>query len=531
MKVTLQKVRPSSGAILECLPFLDNSAQQTVTSELERTAFQRMYADLHFTLSNLSDTFTTYFRSLARTDLLEVCVYDDTNRRRFWGHVDSESVTFRLRDKWVDFDAFSTMKRFWELAKLTELYQPSVVGLGGWFDTTVTLSNLLNYQAVYTPIRDGGTTFSAINLGDYASVLVRGYRNSTDYGNQGRFQDLKPGTTWFEYLNALALFFNAEFYIDPETYEFRMVQRGTVLSNTLTDLDVILMDDEEATVRLLDSKTCDYIYSFGSLPTSPPAIARYEPAGESFGGRNGLAAGVHAWIITFVIGGSECLRTERVEFTLPSAGAPHKVWLDIPLGPVGCTGRRLYRKDANDRTGTFRQVKYWNDNTTISTYDTTGIALLAVSPVMPYIVNTVWGENAWYSFDEKTNIWGDPVIDIPKGVNKPTGIILDITPQLLFTEPGNPLQVLEYDGGSVYKHFLANFNIDESATRTRWVDVFRTRRIIGAKVNGTAFDIGDSFVSAKNLFPNDFTTDNRMILRKAESELLSKTSRLSLMTI
>jgi len=528
MRVTLQKIRPSAGSILECMPYLDDVARQLVTTELERTAFQRTYADLHFTLSNLSDTFTTYFKSLARTDLSELCVYDDTGTRRFWGHVDPESVVFRLRDKWVEFDAFSSMKRFWELAKITELYQPDAIGLGMIFGTTVTLNQLFNYQATYTPIRDSGTTFSGINLGDYANETVRAFGNSADYGNKGRFQDLEPGTTWYEYLTALALFFNAEFYIDPQTYELKMIQRGAIHTNTLTDLDTIIHDDEEIRVRMLDSRTCDYIYSHAVVEPDPPQYLRSEAVVDTAGGMMGLEEGLHAWLLTYIVDGAECLRSERMEYTL-TGSAPHKVWLYIPAGPTGTDERRLYRKDVNDTTGTFREVKRWTNNTPQEAYDNIGYMALVMGGLpLPDIDSTA---GAWYAFDELTNTWDAPVLDLPKGKNKPVGVVLDIAPQLRFTEPGQSDVVRDYSPIEVYKHFLQNFNITESATRARWIDVFRTRRIIEAKVTGVGFDVGDTFTSEKNLFPNDFTTDNRMILRKIEADILSGTSRLSLMTI
>jgi hypothetical protein len=530
MRITLQKVRPVRGSSLDCTPYLDDSAQQVITQELERTAFQRTHPDLRFTLSNLSDTFTTYFADLARTDLSELSVYDDNERRRFWGHVDPESVTFRLRDKWVEFDAFASNKRFWDLAKRTALYQPPVLGLGMAFGTTITLSQLLNYQAANTPIRDGDTTFSSIDLGIYAGEYVRGYRDSLDYGNAGRFQDLKPGTTWAEYLEALALFFNAEFYIDPQTYEFKMVHRGAVLNDRRLNIDPILMDSDEIDVQMLDAKTCDYLYSYASVEMDGPVVTgtSHVESSQALGGYVGLLPGTHAWMVTFVIDGGECLVTKRTEYTLEANGKLYAVTLRIPAGPTGTSARRIYRKDPINIYGAFQYLKEIAGNAAVDFTDNAGWSWIQSQRGLPAIENLA---GAWYAFNELTNAWASPILDIPEGENTPEGVVLEIAPKLVFTEPGYKTVVRDYSLYDIYQHFLKNFDIDEPATRARWVDVFRTRRIVRAKVVGTSFGIGDSFVSNKELFPNDFTTDNRMILRKAEINLLNGTSTLSLMTI
>lgn len=532
MMVTLKKMGVSPEVLMDVTPFLDEEARQIVVQELERTAFQRTLPDIRLRLSNADGDFSTLFSGYKATSEFEVCVYDDDAARRFWGFVDNESVLFTLVGEWAEFDAYSTLKRFWEKAKTTKIF--NLNGVLGFIDRgeTVTLQSWLGSQIAFSRLHDEWKLFRALDCGAYANEYIRGYGNSVTWGNYGRAQDLNPETTFDELLKAIALYYNAEFYIDPSSQSLKMVQRGTILNDRQVNLDDVLCDDEEIEVLGLDEATAEYIYTMATVEVDAPTYNDVRDSGEAAGAYKGLHAGTHYWLVTYVMNGVEVFRSQQLSKTLdpvPHGWTAYEVLLDIPAGPAGTERRILYRKDAYDTTGTFRIVgNIPNGNSPTQVWDAVGIGLLYSNGILPQIDGSA---GAWYHFDESDGTWDDPIVDIPAGENTPPGKILDVSPKIQFTEPGRKDLLRAFSRRDVYAFFLKSFNIGEELTRLRWQDVFRTRRLIRAKVEGVDWEIGDSLVSEKGSFPNDFTVDKRMVVKKATVDLNDETAILEARTV
>lgn len=505
-------------------PFLDDEAEQVITQELERTAFQRTMPDLHLALSNLTGTFNTRLAGIRAGDLYEVCVYDDLLRCRFWGYIDNESIRLKRVSEWMEFDAYSALSRFWDKAKNSRF--PTA---HGWPET-VTITYLVGILDFICNLSDSGRNFRGLNFGTFAAESVRGGYTSTTYGNLGRAEDLAAETTVEDVLRAIAMWYNAEFYIDPDSRQLKMVARSTILNDRKVDLAERLLEDEEITVAALDSETIDYVYAYAYAGTPPAIDSTYRTTGV-VGGVKGLFNGLHSWIVTYVIDGKEMFRSRQFDYTLTDAmgGPPYGVRLRIAPGPSVTASRYLYRRDANDKTGTYRLCFGVAGNALVTVSDEAGIGLIFYNAALPNLDMTVYG---WYRYDEETDSWAAPIIDMPVGQYPPRGKILDINPQLRFFEYGTKDQLRDYSPREVFAFFLSNFDINADETRDRWRDVFRTRRLVTCNVSGIDWEVGDSVICSKwDIIPQDLTIDKRLVVRRSAINLNSETSVLDLRTV
>lgn len=527
MRLTIQQIRPAAGSVFDATPYLDETEKQIVTQELEFNAFQRTMPDVSFSLSNMSNAFTTLFSGMRKTHLYEVDVYDNAGRRRFWGYLDNQTLTFLLRDRYAKFSAYSGLKRFWEKAKTTKLHFPD----GPLFGRTVTLVDFLTYQMFATNIRENFTTFLGLDLGEFATEVIRGY-DTADY--KGTFQNLNRDTTWYDLLTAISLFHNAEFYIDPEDRSLRMVHRTSILNDRQLNIDDRLCDDEEVESTAIDSKRVDFVRGYGWYAVGGPTEA-YKPEMVDtlqYGyPQFGLGAGIHYFIVTYYTNGQPAMISDMLKIELPTPQPLHnwKVWLRIPAHPAGLGERMVYRSDPADPMGRWYLVYEIGANDALEKVisDSMNWMFLQKQAEKPWIDRHV---QAWYSFDELTGDWTQ-IVDAPKGQNTPEGLIFDIIPALHFMNPYNRTVALEDDPYNVFDFFLQRFNVAEEYTRVRWADLFRTRRVVKCKVTGIDFEVGDSVVSSMGLFPNDLTADKRLVIRKAVCNLMDDTSQLELVTV
>jgi hypothetical protein len=528
MRVTIQKIGPTVGTVLDATPYLDETEKQMLTQELEFNAFQRTMPDVSFSLSNLSDTFSTLFSGMRVTHLYEVDVYDDTGRRRFWGYVDNKTVTFLLRDRYAKLSAYSGLKRFWDKAKTTKLYIPTT---GDPFGKTVTVSYCLWFQMISTDIRENFTTFLNLDLGDFANETIRGY-DGANY--RGTFQNLKQDTTWYDLLTAFSLFYNAEFYIDPEDRSLRMVHRTSILNDRQLDLDDRLCDDEDVEATAVDSKRVDYLKSFSWFTVAAPSMA-YKPTAIGDGNPwipYGVQAGTHYYKVVYYTNGQPVMISDVLEVsvpTVPSGSSGWKIWLNIPAHPAGAGDRQVYRSDPIDPEGGWYLAYSLapSDAADKVIGDVVHWDFLHLAAQIPNVDRRV---EAWFSWDEITGNW-TTIVDAPKGANTPTGTVFNIIPALHFMNPYNRDVQTEDDPFNVFDFFMQRFNTAEEYTRTRWADLFRTRRTVKCKVTGTDYEVGDSVVSSMGLFPNDLTADKRLVIRKATCNLMENTSHLELVTV
>ncbi len=519
MRVTIQKIFPEAGSAFDATPFLDESQKQIATQELEFNSFQRTMPDVMLNLSDLGGEISALFDGLRMADVMQVELYDDTGRRRFWGHMDNTSLTFSLRDRYARFTALSGIKRFWDKAKTTKLFFPTSTD----FSTTIRLDYLFAYQIAKTNLNDDGSTFLSVDLGAFASETVRGI----DEMYYGTFQNLNHDTTWYELLTAISLVHNAEFYIDPQSRALRMVARVSVLNDRRVDLDARLCEDEDIEVAAIDGKRVDYIKSY-ALYTLPAPTQVYKPNPVILG----LSAGTHYYIVFYEVNGIQTMRSKVLAVTLdapPSNYGGWQIWLNIPAHPQGVGARHVYRSDPSESLYFMAKIAYIaaNDATDKIITDFYNTNSLRDSEHSPAISDRV---EAWFSFDEETQEW-ETIVDAPKGMNTPTGNIFDIIPTLHFMNPDNRAVAIDDDPINTYDFFVRTFDPKDETIRLRWADLFRTRRVVRCKVTGIDYEVGDSVVSGAGFFPNDLTADKRLVVRKAVCNLMENTSQLELVTI
>jgi len=520
VRITIQKILPTAGSVLDVTPFLDETQKQIATQELEFNAFQRTMPDVMASLSDMDGTLTTFFSGLRASDLIQCELYDDTGRRRFWGYVDTRTVTFLLRDRYAKFTAYSGIRRFWEKTKVTKIFIPTVIE----YAVPITFQEFFRYQLDVTNLSEGNSLFLGFDLGDYATETLRG-RDHEYY--KGTLQNLSRDTTWFDMLTAMSLFHNAEFYISPEDRKLHMVRRVSVLNDRRLDLDDRLCDDEEIEASAIDAKRVDYLKSF-SLFSLPAPTMTYKPNAVI----GGIAAGIHYYIVVYDVNGISAMKSAVLTITLetpPDWATGWQVWINIPAHPSGIGARHVYRSSHDDGDGWMRKV------TTIDANDALDKTILDMSPWQVIANNEIYPPiddrvAAWFSFDELTGDW-TTIPDAPKGMNTPQGTIFDIIPTLHFMSPYNRSVQLEDEPANTFDFFMRRFDPSDETTRTKWADLFRTRRLVKCKVTGIDYEVGDSVVSSAGLFPNDLTADKRLVVRKAACNLMDNTSQLELVTV
>lgn len=347
--------------------FVLDSESVTVSSEREYAAFQRSHDDLHLKLSNLSNAFTAIFKTIQfqPTTQMRVEVYSDA-RRIFLGYVDPDTVEFDITGETLTLDAFSINKAFWELAKVTRIRKPTETN-ATVRTHYVTLERILLDQLLSPTVFRGLFTELAIDT-LFINRKIRWWGDAHLYtdptiGNTGRFRELDPTTTIAELLEAIALYYNAEFSIDEETLKFQMRKRGSVISNQQWNLEDKLLEDSSPTISLQDDERYDYLMTNADLqkPSPPVYTATQLIASETKGFVSVLyGAMFFSWQLTNVLdfGGLELEsplseRTGQYGIFYHGIGGngeqSSSIWntvvMTVGSAAANVTKRRLYRQD------------------------------------------------------------------------------------------------------------------------------------------------------------------------------------------
>jgi len=548
MKVEL--IERKAGATLnDITEKLDADSDLILTQELERDAFERVVDDVRLKATNLDGFFGTLFLSTLGTTRWIVTISEDA-RVLFKGEIDNTSIDFGLVQEWVEFDVFSFTKVFWDRAKTTKLLDPR----GGTF---------IELSTEYTTVEDvlrrelgRGTTLARGQVWEdlftefdvdstYKDRRIRGWTNSrdTEVTNFGRYRELNPNTKVEELLQAMSIYYNAEFFIDPETEKFTMRKRGSVLNDLKTDVDDIVLDDAPISVRWLDDRKYDYIHLALRITQTEnveiDSISLFQPTtGTGTGLKKG---GDYSYRVTTIINNEELSAGEPVFIGLPlAATAPASfVWqvkLKIPVFAFEAASRRLYRTDSSGEEP-YYLLKEFKENETTEFTDQLGDAFLILLPVLGDVVlEAVVG--VWLRYDESAGTWDSLIVEKEGVENTPVGEIFDVTPELRFMEPTEKFAALVERGFRLSDQFFffgaENSNDDNALQvyREQWIDVFRTKRKIVTSVKGLKFRIGDSMVSKNGLFPNDLTlNDKRMLIKRSSNNLTQERTTLELLTI
>jgi hypothetical protein len=519
-------ITPAGGQTIDVTTKLVVESSVIVTQELERRSFERVVDDVRLVLSDMQGTLSASFASADPTTKWEVLisvpsVLSGGNRVIFRGFIDNESVTRNIAKATIEFDCFSKTKAFWDKAKSTRLYLP----LEGQDLTYIDLYSLLSIQRVWTGITDGQTIFPNFDLTRYAARNIRGARVvSGSPGNEGRFPDLDPETTFEDLAKAIAVQYNAEWFVDPETTLLTLNNRGKALGSTVRSLDSVLMGDAEISCIFCDDQKVDWLYVFSELQQPIPIpleIIRVGTTSDMPG---------NAWyhyVTTAVIDGEEGFASPPLSLFLP-ATQPQFTWrvrLRVPATPItGATEQRLYRFSASSTVSGYRLKR---DKLSATTYTD----ILDITPpinfdTQPELSTFETGVNAWVHFDEKVGGWGSFVLDAKGKTKAPEGEVFEATPQLRFKYSENDIRT---DPAIVFAFFGRERRFTDPAVQQEWEDMFRLRRRFECRVKGMDYRVGDRFTSG--VIPNDLTPSNELVVKKASIDLIKEETDLILLTV
>jgi len=161
------------------------------------------------------------------------------------------------------------------------------------------LGPLIQEQSDLTNLSSSGLLFNGIDLGRYTGRLIRQYGHDATAGDEGRFQDLDPTTTWNDFLQACAMEFNAEFFVDPLDGYLRMASRGKPLLplTSAKSLDGLVIGDSPIDESWIDDQRIDWL-AIMSVVRQPapisPDLSRCRP-GDISGIRSRTGSAIYLY--------------------------------------------------------------------------------------------------------------------------------------------------------------------------------------------------------------------------------------------
>jgi len=504
-----------------------------LTQERERDAFERVISDVKLSLGNIDGTVADLFSSTNPLTYWDVNIYD--GRCIFWGRVQSP-ITFKLKTKVVEVRVYSIDRTWIDLCNVT--YIPM------WKYTNkiyTTLEDILHRVLIGEgrPMTEIG--ISEIVVDDvYKNRPIRDTKDSDDstIGNYGKFSDLDTTTTVKELLDAISIYYNAEFFVDPETKRFIMKQRSTVISDTEHDLDAVIRGDNDIDVDDTDQKRYDFIkVSIGvPKPGTPEKTDKLIPV-KLETNASGTFPVIYKYTNVVKSGGIE-IETELsdafvMEYKFVSV--MKTIWLPIfkiAQPPTGTVRQNIYRLRLENEN--------WFELYTSVVVDSGG--LLVINPKFEFDLDVVLRDwtpitqsgrvgNEWahtspsgdvfLRYDEFTGLWDDNIVEAVGTPAPKVGVIFEVNPQLRFygrySYSVKPFSIVD----SFY-FFGAETNMD--AFKTQWLDMFRLRKPLRCTVKGTNYKYGDSFVSHR-------AAPGKYYVKKAVGKFMKKETELELVTV
>lgn len=502
--------------------FLDNESDLLLSQELERDVFERTVDDVHLRASNLTGLFTNIFSPVLATTKVELRVVSDANRVLFIGFVKLTTVRFDVKGEWVGFDTFSLTRAMWDFmagAEIGVLFPvPPPIPLSQEF---ISLYATLSYLFLRSNLLSQGIIVG-LDLGVYTNRSIRAYLDSTVYGNEGRLRELNPEMTLKELHEAMAIYYNAEFFVDAATRTWKMVKRNSPLVAVATSIDYAIRDDEKIQVQWIDENKKDYIYTFSLVNRNPPELVRTLEVTTV-----DITRGQHYYIITDIVDDVEVVKSDPplgVYVWTTAENSFFRIEVSIPPSIDGTTRRCLYRFDVNNAYGLgYRRVQIIEGNAATTHVDRRSHTEFGSLIPIPVISNK---HSAWIGYDEASSAWRAPILDIFGGTNRPVGEIFDVRPRMQFTTIGQPGELQPYNPAHVLKFFASDNTIEN--IHEQFLEMFLTKRKALVPVVGTDFKLGDVYTS--QLISNTGGLSNRTqyLVKKATNNLTKEESKLEM---
>lgn len=525
MSATVLITRLPENAIYELTGYLDNDSAIELSQEEERDAFERVVDDVHLRLSNQSGIFhSTIFGNSTPANRWIIKIIDaDSSRVLFLGDVDPTTVLMDVKTEWVEFDAFSATRLFWDECDFAKIGRFTLSHFFEWTlgsSDYVTVQNFLTY--LFGPF-GSSLTYRTVNAGVFANRTIRCGSNNPTLNNLGRLRELNPAMSVKQLLEGMAIYYNAEFYVDPDTELVMMVPRNIIRTSSVSSIDSIIEDDVEMAVEWSDSHKADYIYTYAQIAFDPPSLSQYILV--STGG--GVSPGEQHYVITHIINGVEqFVSWPGLQVDLPPAApnALYRVGLIVPTAMSSVTRRNIYRWDVNNAYNLgYRLIGFvdgYFETSFLDLYNHDGFAQRTA--LSPNITNVA---SVWMGYDEPSGLWTEPILDV--GDNQPSGKIVDVRPQIQFTAIGDPETLLAYSPLQVLKFFGSDNTIEN--IHQQFLEMLLLKRRLRTTVKGTNFKVGDGYESAILSTQGGLGIHTRYVVKKAVMSLpLAEKTRLEM---
>jgi len=549
MKVTVTR---RGGDPVDITHRINERATLRITNERERVDFERIVEDASISASDLDGTFTQMFRGVYGSTLFQLVVEDD--RVIFRGNLLNRSLSVDVDNKMVTIPAYATFKEVMNRARSSRVNIPPEHFPRFDPDGPVTYVSVKRILERNFPHEQYGDLFGAIDcLDDIGDALIRFWATTTDtaIGNNGRYRDLSKTTTVAELLAAILLWHNAEAYVDIDTNNLTISRRRDLLSSVVHDIDAIMRDDAKIELLPYGAKKYDYLYAvYKILRPEPAQLVRMNHVlihdlgfdGSPNHGDIGVQFTVTYLIVAYsgrVVSSPSIGTDVAVPPTDNGRGFPRSdiyyPTIRIPAPPAGTDTVKVYRNYWGDE-GIFEirsfdvasapaeaDGSYVFDDLDTRNYDENG------QPIKLETNNYPISLAAWFSYDEETGTWNEPIVDYG-GSNAPAGTVLSAVPVLRFA--GQDSRDLPYDVFDIFAFFGREGDIRNSflGLREKWQRVLKTFPLLRVPAKGINYRVGDG--GSTQRFPNKMSDLSAgLVLKKAEIDVLKKESNLEFLLL
>jgi hypothetical protein len=504
--------------IIDVSNYLTNDRDIPLSQEAERDMFERTVDDVTLYISNLKNRFTDFFLGRSPSTWWEVVVMDAP---LVWIGRIEPTIKFMVKEKKIEFTAFSLDRVFWDLCKASTIKQ-SVSGFhdvkGNYDPFTVRGALEVFLEGYGRPCRDLG-------LNVYVDPLY------TDRPvNQDIEYALDDTMTIEELLMGYAHYYNAQFHIDAETRTLMMLQRSMPIHHDDTDLDAVLLDDVPIEYDDTDLRKFDYAEININIPTPPAASFDV----YTTGGVSGFTNIYVSYVTTFVIsdGGFEYesavspQSNRKLLLNLNHTGNDGAK-ITVAQGPAGTTKRKIYREFGGgySTAGVFRYVGEIPNNIDTVFLDEMSNEELSKQP--PANIWNIPTGLMWSRYDEEKGVWIPPIVEYQGRQSKTAGSIYQIQIAWRFIRVSDNSSVSGNELPLALRYFGNEINFD--AFSKQWRELFISRGRLKCSAKGTGYRYGQTFVCTQ--LPNVGRIDKRLFAVKLENIITRKRTSMELVTI
>jgi len=498
--------------------YILQSSDPILTMEWERSAFEKVVEDVSFVLDDSDFTFSNLFKGKPVSTIFNIRI-ELNGSLVFLGKIFYKSIRFNPIKETCSFDVFSSLKDFWTQAKQTGVARKERANSADATTHFTTLSYILKREFIdpdnhlENGIKVGTNRYSSLftNLSVHASLAnspIRGWALASTYvnpqiGNNGRYRNLLG--THADLLNALTIWYNAEFHIDYAASALVMNPRYLPINSTPYngapyELSTIARDDNEIYLQFHDDKKYSWIhtlYYYGDVVKPNLSLIRV------VGGLQGFTKNVSfvtTKVYTTNTGLVESAPSPALFVDVVNVVAPYnetksaEITLTIPA-VAGVNYIYLYRTP--QAGGNFHLVQVLSASGGTYTESAPNEDLITTGRVAPSLAHSY---GAYMTYDENSGKWATIVDSFPGG--SPFEDVLETIPIVRFQtfDNGTPLDYSVDDVVAFFGYESASNNW-EKIIQGRYISELSTRQLIAATVDGSGYKLGDAFTVSTSIFP------------------------------